>query len=140
MVTTKNIAEAIRREIKRDTKLAAAVEAEIFKAKVGSEIFKAREEAGLTQKQLADLANMKQSAIARLENADYDGHSFKTLERIATALNKQIEIRFVEKYTSTPITPVEAFNIEYQNFTKEWERQIKIKGLPTQTNEFIPVS
>jgi hypothetical protein len=39
---------------------------------------------------------MRQSAIARLEDADYQGHSLKTLNRIAAALGKRVEIAFVD--------------------------------------------
>ena len=35
------------------------------------------------------------SVIARLEDADYQGHSLSMLQRIASALNKRLEIRFV---------------------------------------------
>jgi hypothetical protein len=37
------------------------------------------------------------SAIARLEDADYEGHSLSMLRRIGEALNQKIEIRFVPK-------------------------------------------
>jgi hypothetical protein len=33
--------------------------------------------------------------ISRLEDADYDGHSLALLRRIASALEKRVEIRFV---------------------------------------------
>jgi len=33
--------------------------------------------------------------IARLENADYEGHSLTMLQRIAIVLNQRIEINFV---------------------------------------------
>ncbi|MEA5478043.1 hypothetical protein VB774_10470 [Pseudanabaena galeata UHCC 0370] len=36
----------------------------------------------------------KQSAIARLEDADYDGHSLSMLQKIAGALNQKVEIKF----------------------------------------------
>jgi len=44
-----------------------------------------REEAGLTQTELARMAGTTQSVIARLEDAEYMGHSLGMLERIATA-------------------------------------------------------
>jgi hypothetical protein len=33
--------------------------------------------------------------ICRLEDADYEGHSLAMPNRIATALNRRVEIRFV---------------------------------------------
>jgi predicted transcriptional regulator len=56
-------------------------------AQVSMIIYDVREQAGLTQRQLADLVGTTQSVIARLEDADYDGHSLSMLARIASALN-----------------------------------------------------
>lgn len=44
-----------------------------------------REDAGLTQAELVKKAGTTQSVIARLEDAEYTGHSLTLLERIATA-------------------------------------------------------
>jgi ribosome-binding protein aMBF1 (putative translation factor) len=44
-----------------------------------------REDAGLTQTELAKKAGTTQSVIARLEDAEYTGHSLPMLERIAVA-------------------------------------------------------
>jgi ribosome-binding protein aMBF1 (putative translation factor) len=93
--TTRNFAEVIRRKLAADTDLAELVHRERFNANVATEILTTREGAGLTQKQLADRVGTNQSVIARLEAADYSGHSLKMLERIAQALGKRIEIRFV---------------------------------------------
>jgi DNA-binding XRE family transcriptional regulator len=51
--------------------------------------------AGLTQRQLANLVGTTASAICRLENADYAGHSLAMLNRIAAAFKQRVEIRFV---------------------------------------------
>jgi ribosome-binding protein aMBF1 (putative translation factor) len=96
MRSTKHLADVIRRKLAADPDLAAAVEAERSNASVGAEIFAARTAAGWTQKELADRVGMRQSAIARLEDADYQGHSLKTLNRIAAALGKRVEIAFVD--------------------------------------------
>ena len=58
-------------------------------------IYDAREAAGLTQQALAKLVGTSQSTIARLEDADYDGHTLKLLNRIAAALHQQLEVKFV---------------------------------------------
>lgn len=52
-------------------------------------------EAGLTQKDLAKLIGTTPSVVCRLESADYEGHSLAMLRRIAAALKKRVEIRFV---------------------------------------------
>ena len=61
-------------------------------AHVAQLIYEARIKAGLTQQQLADLIGTKQPVIARLEDADYEGHSLSMLQRIAQALNQRLEI------------------------------------------------
>jgi ribosome-binding protein aMBF1 (putative translation factor) len=68
---------------------------ETVHAEVARMIYEARTAARLTQKQLADLLRTQQSVIARLEDADYQGHSLGMLRRIAEALNQKLEVRFV---------------------------------------------
>lgn len=63
-------------------------------------IYNARTKAGFTQKQLADLIGTRQPTIARLEDADYGGHSLNMLRRIAEALGQRVEVRFVPKSAS----------------------------------------
>ncbi len=46
-----------------------------------------REAAGLTQRELAERIGTTQSVIARLEDAEYSGHSLSLLKRIAAACN-----------------------------------------------------
>lgn len=60
-----------------------------------------RHQAGLTQEKLAKLVGTTSSVISRLEDSDYEGHSLTMLKRIASALNKRVEIRFLpQKRTS----------------------------------------
>ena len=54
-----------------------------------------RLQAGLTQRDLAKLVGTTASAICRLEDAEYEGHSLAMLNRIASALKQRVEIRFV---------------------------------------------
>lgn len=73
----------------------AELEEERANAEVSRKIYRLREAAGLTQVQLAKVVGTTPSVISRLEDADYEGHSLSMLRRIAAALNKQVEIRFV---------------------------------------------
>jgi ribosome-binding protein aMBF1 (putative translation factor) len=62
---------------------------------IGRKIRDIRLQAGLSQAQLGKLIGSTASVICRLEDADYEGHSLAMLRRIATALHKRLEIRFV---------------------------------------------
>jgi DNA-binding XRE family transcriptional regulator len=62
---------------------------------IARKIHDLRTAAGLTQTQLAKLIGTTASAICRLEDADYEGHSLAMLRRIGGALNQRVEIRFV---------------------------------------------
>ena len=54
-----------------------------------------REQAGLTQQQLAERVGTKQSVISRLEDSEYGRASVQTLLRIASALGVALLVRFV---------------------------------------------
>jgi transcriptional regulator with XRE-family HTH domain len=72
------------------------VEQYTVNALIAQLIYQTRTNAGLTQAQLARMAGTKQPVISQLEDADYAGHSLALLRRIAEALGKQLEIRFVD--------------------------------------------
>jgi DNA-binding XRE family transcriptional regulator len=73
----------------------AALEEERANAEIARKIYALRTKAGLTQRQLAKLVGTSASAICRIEDADYEGHSLAMLRRIAAALDKRVEIRFL---------------------------------------------
>jgi transcriptional regulator with XRE-family HTH domain len=54
-----------------------------------------RKQRGLTQAALAKLTGMKQSAVSRVEKADYAAWNFATLVRVAEALDGRWKITFV---------------------------------------------
>ena len=56
-----------------------------------------REDAGLTQVELARKAGTTQSVIARLEDAEYTGHSLSMLERIAGACSVNLKLHAEKK-------------------------------------------
>ena len=65
--------------------------------RIGQMIYDARTGAGLTQKELAQAVGTTQSVISQLESAEYKGHSLTMLQRIATALNRRVEIRLTPR-------------------------------------------
>jgi predicted transcriptional regulator len=72
-----------------------AYEEEVINAEIARKIYELRTKAGLTQQELASRVGTTKSAISRLEDADYEGHSLSMMKRIAEALDKRIEIRFL---------------------------------------------
>ena len=56
-----------------------------------------RDQAGLTQTELARKAGTTQSVIARLEDAEYSGHSLSMLERIAAACGVALKLHAERK-------------------------------------------
>ena len=68
---------------------------EILNSEIARTIYDLRTKAGISQRELARRIGTSASAICRLEDADYEGHSLSMLKRIAEALDKRLEIRFL---------------------------------------------
>jgi ribosome-binding protein aMBF1 (putative translation factor) len=97
MPKTNDGLKIIRRAIADDPELQEMVKEASVNAQVSMIIYDVRKQAGLTQQQLADLIGTTQSVIARLEDADYEGHSLSMLARIAAALDRKLEIKMLPK-------------------------------------------
>lgn len=93
--TIQDATEILDRLTKDDPELRRMIAEETLNARVARMVHDARTAAGLTQAQLAELIGTKQPVIARLENADYEGHSLSMLQRIADALDQRVEVAFV---------------------------------------------
>jgi ribosome-binding protein aMBF1 (putative translation factor) len=95
MAKTKNALKILEKA----TGTSSAVRDEISNARINLEVAQmihdSRIKAGLSQRHIADLIGSKQPVIARLEDADYEGHSLTMLQRIAEALEQRLEVRFV---------------------------------------------
>ncbi len=85
------------RYIGDDVDRKASLEEERLNAQVARSIYQMRAEAGMTQKQVADLVGTTQSVISRLEDADYEGHSLSMVNRIARALDRRFSFQLVGK-------------------------------------------
>lgn len=95
---TTNAVEILhRRYVGEDPERKAALEAARVHAEVARTIYDLRTEAGLSQKELADLIDTTQSVISRLEDEDYEGHSLGMLNRVARALNQKLTVVMTAK-------------------------------------------
>ena len=92
MPNTKDALKIIDQMVGDDAELRQMIADESVNAAVAQIIYDARTDAGLTQKELADRAGTRQPVIARLEDAEYTGHSLSMLNRIAEALNRRLRL------------------------------------------------
>jgi transcriptional regulator with XRE-family HTH domain len=99
------------RYVGEDARRKASLEQERVNAEVARTIYELREQAGLSQKELADRVETTQSVISRLEDADYEGHSLSMLNRIAKALNQQVQVVMRPKERNLETVMKEGANI-----------------------------
>jgi len=84
-----------RRYFEGKPEMLAMLEEERVNDEIARQIYALRTKAGLTHGQLAKLVGTTAAVIRQLEEADYEGHMMAMLNRIATDLNKRVEIRCV---------------------------------------------
>ena len=73
-------------------KFCKGFEEEVQKLAIGKQLSRLRQEAGLTQAQVAQRAKATASAISRYENAEYDRYELRTLQRIVRACGGRLNI------------------------------------------------
>jgi ribosome-binding protein aMBF1 (putative translation factor) len=81
----------IEKRKKRDPEFAQDYEIGYAEFKIGVMLRQAREEAGLTQEELARKLNTKKSTVSRIENHT-ENISLSTLEKYAKALGKRLHV------------------------------------------------
>ena len=92
---SKSLQAAFDRYVGDDPEQQQAFEEAIADYDVARKIYDLRTKSGLSQRELARRIGTTASVICQLEDADYQGHSLLMLRRIAAALDKRVEIRFV---------------------------------------------
>lgn len=85
----------LEKALKRDPTLAEGLEQADRAWDIAFQIYDLRKKEGITQTQLAKMIGTRQSNIARIEAADYTGYTFKTLEKVTSALKARLEIKIV---------------------------------------------
>jgi|SRR5579862_3935732 len=96
MAKTKNALKVLEKLTGKSAGVRRGIANARINFEVAQMIYDARTHAKLSQRELAELIGSRQSVIARLEDADYTGHSLSMLQKIGNALGRQLELRFVE--------------------------------------------
>ena len=94
--TTTNAVKILhKRYVRGSKKRLASLQRERENLSIAEQIYTLRKQDGLNQTQLAELVGTTQSAISRLEDADYDGHSLAMLRKVGMALGHRVQVKFV---------------------------------------------
>lgn len=102
MSKTTNYLKVIQDKKDRDPGLAERMEAVRFNLDIASEIYEARTNKGLSQKDLADLVGTTQTVISRMEDSEYGSHTVTMLRKISRSLGMTLKVQFVDKKTTSP--------------------------------------
>lgn len=90
-------AEIVQRKMRRSPRYRRAFLRTLHQIDLALLVREMRDSAKLTQQELAERAGTTQSVIARLEDAEYTGHSIKMLGRIAAACGVSLRLHAEKK-------------------------------------------
>jgi transcriptional regulator with XRE-family HTH domain len=93
---TNDALRVIERTFGNDPGWADSVSRAAIAGEIAEALYALRVRHGLTQAALAKRAGTSQSAIARMESADYHGHSLSMLRRIAASVGERLTVAFIE--------------------------------------------
>ncbi len=99
MSQTKQTSDVIKtlhqRYVKNKKRRLNYIEQEKTRVEIAQKIYELRTRAKLSQAELAQRIGTKQSVISRLEDAEYNGHTLKMLEKIALAVHCYLTVDFI---------------------------------------------
>jgi DNA-binding XRE family transcriptional regulator len=91
--TTGRVISKLDLPLKKDRAFQAKVEEFLKDLQVEQDLIKLRKDQGLTQSQLAEILNVSQPFIAKMESGQLTNIELRTLARAVLALNGTLEIR-----------------------------------------------
>jgi transcriptional regulator with XRE-family HTH domain len=94
-----------------------------------------REQRKMTQQHLADALDTTQTAISRLESANYSGRSIKTLKAVAKALDCRLKVSF-ETYGSL-IGEADTMSAELLRRSSFEDEFISLKDMPKTIGQMV---
>lgn len=104
-------------------------------SRIATQIKVLREQRGLTQKRLAELAGFKQERVSALEDVDYDSWTLSTLRKLAKAFDTTLHISFVP--FSEGIKDIENFGRQYLEVDNRENDLSNFSNSSKEDNSFI---
>lgn len=93
----------IDEELAKDAKLSARVEAELARLRLEQDLVALRERRGISQRTLARMVGVSQPVIARIEAGRTLNIELRTLVKIATALDSEVQITIRRRRRSSRV-------------------------------------
>jgi DNA-binding XRE family transcriptional regulator len=99
-----------RESLQQNPEYQTVYDEEAAKSELWLQLVEARQEAGLTQKQMAERIGVSQAQVARIEKEGYDAYTLNTLRKYIAALGDgySLEVRIhtpEEQDFHQPVTP-----------------------------------
>ena len=91
-----------REKLLSDPETRALYEEEATKKALWLQLVEARQEAGLTQMQLAERLGVTQSQVARIEKKGYEAYTLTTLRRYIQALGQDFQLEITIVHSPQP--------------------------------------
>ena len=85
--------KAVLKKELRDPEFKKAFDEEDLPARLAIRIAKLREKQGLTQRAMAQKMGVSQQALSLLENPSSARYTLRTLQRVASALNRELVVQ-----------------------------------------------
>lgn len=85
---------------------------------IAQQLAELRQQAGLSQSQLARKLKTSQQQISRLESANYEGHSLSMLRRVAEVLNAKVVVSFQTLETTSEVNETQTPYVSKKSTTK----------------------
>jgi predicted XRE-type DNA-binding protein len=103
---------AWRENLRANLEYQAIYAEEAAKSDLWLQLAEARQQAGLTQKQLAERLGVSQAQVARMEKRGYDAYTLTSLRRYVQALGEdfslEVQVRHHDQPVDTALHPMAA--------------------------------
>ncbi len=93
---------AYDRYIKGDPEMETYFDELGVKADIARQLYRLRNDAGLSRARLSELVGTTESVIEDIEETDYEGDFLAMASRMANALHTRLEVRIVPAETTAP--------------------------------------
>lgn len=105
---------------------------------IGPQIRIVREQRGLSQEELAQLTNTRQSAVSRMENVDYGKWSINKLQQLCKALGCWVEVR-LRSYGELVdgLHSHSRVRLQVPSYGEDWRLHPGIPPLPDASSEHV---